>query len=580
MKKNHYPIFKKKPLLSLLPATTGIFKINAKLLLIAFTLLLSPAVIYAQSGETCATAINLTTLTSPYTSSTANAGNNASAPCGGGASPDLFYYISVPNNYILTIGQPTAGYNFVNAAFYGTCDNQTQLMCTNFSLQNIVWQNLTGSAQNVYWLQDGLSASGSFTLQWTLSPPATCAVPTNAEVILTSTTNANVSWETPVTGTAAGYEYAITTSATPPATGTATTQLSATNVAVTPDTDNYLHLRSVCSTQDGNSAWVTIPFRGGYCIPSNTASASYYISGITTEGGESNINNTGTGFSGYADYSASQPVSAYAGGSFFITATHPLGNYLYGVWIDWNRDYVFSENERFAFTGALASPASLGGIAVPADIAVGQYRMRIRNALQGSTAPCGEQGWGETEDYTIDVIDASGCFVPYALSISLSDSTHANLNWSEPILGSAPTGYEYVFSTLPAPPTGNGTATRDNFSSDEPYDPSQSAYLFVRTVCGDGMYSDWVTISILNTYSPQLIAENVIVYKDGTALNISSGTALMSSVTLYDTSGRMLYSQADINSTKTLITDLQIQQQVVIAEITTPKGKVSKRIIF
>ncbi|KGO84612.1 hypothetical protein Q765_20660 [Flavobacterium rivuli WB 3.3-2 = DSM 21788] len=577
MKKNYFINFKKISILTTLPV--NMFRATYKILLLALALL-SPLFSKAQSGETCATAINLATLISPYTSSTTNAGNNASASCGGGTSPDLFYYISVPNNYILTIGQPTAGYNFVNATFYGTCDNQTQLRCTNFSTQNVVWQNLTGTAQNVYWLQDGLSASGSFTLQWTLSPPATCPTPLNAEVTVSSPTNAAINWQVPNTGTISGYEYAVTTTNTPPASGTFTAQLAVQDIAITPDAYNYLHVRSVCSEQDGNSEWVTVSFYGGYCIPSNTASSAYYISGITTAGGETNINNTGTGFSGYTDYSASHSVSSYPGGSFSITATHPSGTYLYGVWIDWNTDFTFSENERYIFTGGLNSPANLGSIPIPANVTAGQYRMRIRNAFQGSPEPCGEHSWGEAEDYSVTVIDATGCFTPYALSVTLSDSTHANLNWSEPILGAAPTGYEYVFTTVPGPPTGNGTPVTDNFTSDEPYDPAQSAYFYVRTVCGDGQYSDWVTFEVLDAHSLQFTPNTIIVFKEQSTLQITSGNALITGVAIYDTSGRKLYSQANINSTKTAVTGLQLQQQVVIVEVTTPKGKVIKRIVF
>jgi hypothetical protein len=54
----------------------------------------------------------------------------------------------------------------------------------------------------------------------------------------------------------------------------------------------------------------------------------------------------------------------------------------------------------------------------------------------------------------------------------------------------------------------------------------------------------------------------------------------MTGVTIYDIRGSKLYSQSDINAADTTITNLQIQQQVIIVEVATTKGKVSKRIVF
>ena len=84
----------------------------------------------------------------------------------------------------------------------------------------------------------------------------------------------------------------------------------------------------------------------------------------------------------------------------------------------------------------------------------------------------------------------------------------------------------------------------------------------------------------LNTNTPQLNANSVMVYKEGTAININSGAAQINAVRVLDIRGRELYSKAGINATETAITGLQIQQQVLIVEIETVKGKVSKKIVF
>ncbi|KGO84610.1 hypothetical protein Q765_20650, partial [Flavobacterium rivuli WB 3.3-2 = DSM 21788] len=141
-------------------------------------------------------------------------------------------------------------------------------------------------------------------------------------------------------------------------------------------------------------------------------------------------------------------------------------------------------------------------------------------------------------------------------------------------------GYEYVFSPTATAPTGNGTATTATFIFDEVYNPAVSNYLFVRSTCGEGDYSEWVSRAVLDVTSPELAANNVIVYKEGNAINITTGTTLMTGLTIYDIRGSKLYTQSNINATNTVITNLQIQQQVIILEVTTAKGTVSKRIVF
>lgn len=536
------------------------------------------------AGNTCATAVDLTARTSPYSSTTTGADNVYTPSCYNTVAPDLFYSIQVPNGFTLTIGVTEIGYYGVYAVFYGACagNEQTEIACSETDIENVVWENLTGSTQTVYWVQDGWgSGSGAFTLAWQLSPPAACDTPRQLSTNVTSLTTTNVSWIAPNTGSPAGYEYAVNNSQTPPADGTFTTALSATGIAITPNVLTYLHVRSACG-EDGFSDWETYEFFSGYCVPQNTESTDFYISGITTSGGDTNISNTGTGFSGYTDYTATHSVSTYAGGTFSISATHPSDEYIYSVWVDWNNDFDFTDsNERIFSTDYVTSPAVLGSVIVPVGTPLGNYRMRIRNAFSGSPVPvCGNQGYGEAEDYTLTVIAAPTCFAPYGLAIEPTDSTTTNLRWSPPELGSAPQGYEYVLSTTATAPAGNGTPTTAIFIPDVVYNPAQSVYLFVRSICGDADFSEWATTSILDTDVPQLLEKSITVFKEGSSISITSSTALITGVTIYDIRGSKLYTQPDVNNSSTVTTGLQIQQQVVIVEVITTKGKVSKRLVF
>jgi len=532
------------------------------------------------AGDTCSTAVNLGQQTSPYTGTVAGAEDNYTPPCGVPTVGDMYYYIVVPNGYTLNLST-TSNNDSIHTVFYGSCSAQTTIECTNDDEGTTVWENLTGQAANVYYVQDGwFTDDGIFTLSWTLTPPADCDTPRELDVNQTSLTATNISWIVPNTGAPTGYEYSVTTEATPPADGTYTTQLFAENITVTPNTNSYLHIRSVCG-EESHSEWETYAFFSGYCIPENTGNTASYISGVTTAGGDTNFSNTGTGFSSYTDYTATHSVSTFAGGSFAITATHPSGEYIYSVWIDWNNNFDFTDSgERVISINNTASPVALGNIVVPAATPPGTYRMRIRNAAAEMPAPVCEPAQGEAEDYTLVVTPTPTCFPPYALAIEPADATTANLRWSPPELGEPVSGYEYVFSTLATPPAESGEPTTSFFIEGAAFNPAVSNYLYVRSNCGDGQFSTWATAAVLDNKLPQLAKNNVIVYKEGNAVNITSGNALITDVSVYDVRGSRLYNQNNINAAKAVISGLQIQHQVVIIQIATAKGKISKKIVF
>lgn len=88
------------------------------------------------------------------------------------------------------------------------------------------------------------------------------------------------------------------------------------------------------------------------------------------------------------------------------------------------------------------------------------------------------------------------------------------------------------------------------------------------------------TTDALSTNNPALTANNVIIYKDGATLNINTGIAQMTNVTIYDIRGRALYNQQGINNTTAIVTGLQPQQEMLIVEIDTAGGKVSRKVVF
>jgi hypothetical protein len=82
------------------------------------------------------------------------------------------------------------------------------------------------------------------------------------------------------------------------------------------------------------------------------------------------------------------------------------------------------------------------------------------------------------------------------------------------------------------------------------------------------------------TDNPILTANTVMVYKDGNNIKINSGTAEMISVNVYDINGRKLHTSDNINNTEAVISGLMVQQQLIIVEVNTLKGSVSKKVVY
>ncbi|AWI26960.1 T9SS type A sorting domain-containing protein [Flavobacterium pallidum] len=130
----------------------------------------------AKAQETCDTAIDLATLTSPYDGDTSTNTDDNLISCRNdgtaytNTSPDQYFYIMVPSGSTLNIRQSANDYDSTVVLFYGDCTNRTEIKCfDDDDLQPVTWANDTGSDQTVYWIQDGYgSDSGSFTLEWSI----------------------------------------------------------------------------------------------------------------------------------------------------------------------------------------------------------------------------------------------------------------------------------------------------------------------------------------------------------------------------------------------------------------------------
>ena len=84
----------------------------------------------------------------------------------------------------------------------------------------------------------------------------------------------------------------------------------------------------------------------------------------------------------------------------------------------------------------------------------------------------------------------------------------------------------------------------------------------------------------MGTDQPVFNSNSVSVAKSAQTINISAGSNTINAVTIYDINGRKIYNANGINNEETSINDLTASKQILIVEVSTAKGKVSKKIVY
>jgi PKD repeat protein len=156
---------------------------------------------------------------------------------------------------------------------------------------------------------------------------------------------------------------------------------------------------------------------GGYCTTNlNPSCGTGYITGVQVLG--TTLNNQNNGCIGspeaYFNYPATGNYTAniVRGNNYTINVT-TNSNDIISVWIDLNQDQVFASNEwAQVTTSSTAFATSSVIVTIPAGAALGQTRMRVRSRAfanpNAAADACTLFGSGETEDYTITIVNASG----------------------------------------------------------------------------------------------------------------------------------------------------------------------------
>ena len=199
------------------------------------------------------------------------------------------------------------------------------------------------------------------------------------------------------------------------------------------DQGYHFYIRSSCN-DDNKSDW-NGPVSYGYC-PAYSSIVSDYFSSITSQYAITNLL-----------YEAESATSSQIDQTATVVEVHEsqvfnlLTNYMgeangmqsVGVWVDWNKDFVFDEVDELMAFEVNSSPAKTLSILVPEGISEGDYRMRIRGQYGRVTSPspCGDDLWSATVDFTLNVSATPDCIAPSQVVEGNATYTSVELNWSQ-----------------------------------------------------------------------------------------------------------------------------------------------------
>ncbi|MFT5247914.1 MAG: hypothetical protein ACI943_002674, partial [Gammaproteobacteria bacterium] len=110
----------------------------------------------------------------------------------------------------------------------------------------------------------------------------------------------------------------------------------------------------------------------------------------------------------YGDYT-NLSTDIAQGGSYTFSSAVGYDDHFVSMWIDLDDSYSFSANERFvnALSCVTAGTPASESVIFSLDLPLGMHVMRVRTTYDndGALDPCADQEWGETEDYTINIVE-------------------------------------------------------------------------------------------------------------------------------------------------------------------------------
>ncbi|MCB0521976.1 MAG: hypothetical protein KDD27_23740 [Saprospiraceae bacterium] len=198
-----------------------------------------------------------------------------------------------------------------------------------------------------------------------------------------------------------------------------------------------------------------------YCAASADQTTNEKISNVQFN----TINNASTGTAGYEDFTAvTTTVAPGSTHNFTGTISNPFNSDQIIVWIDFNQNQSFADAGEQVFISPTGTGPHSGNIAIPANAALGNTRMRVRLHDTGAgpnATPCGNSTWGQVEDYTINI--ATPVMANIVIEATDANQPEIDTSNSDFIFTVKRTGNIAMPSTVNWAVSGSGTYAADEY---------------------------------------------------------------------------------------------------------------------
>ena len=147
-----------------------------------------------------------------------------------------------------------------------------------------------------------------------------------------------------------------------------------------------------------------------YCSSNGNNTNDEYIGRfqLNTIDNSSGVGTTSTGYSDFTGISTDLDLSTNY--TFTITPTWTGPTYAegYAIWIDYNQDGDFSDAGELVFSQAPTTTSPItSNFTIPGTATSGNTRLRVSMKYNGIPTQCEVFGYGEVEDYTVNILAAS-----------------------------------------------------------------------------------------------------------------------------------------------------------------------------
>lgn len=303
--------------------------------------------------------------------------------------------------------------------------------------------NLDGCQEYEYQLQSNCASETiAFGNSRFFQTDGCCTAPENVVVDIVSGNEVNFSWDAVTAAVSYDLRYRINGIPDWTTINTATNSLNLNSLESC--TIYQYQLRTICEGE--TTAWTGIGsfLTDGcgpcldleYCEPEDVLDSSEeFIAQVDIGGFFSNSSMADP--DGYADFGPSvEAFDLEAGLTYPILLTPGFtGGALtedWRIWLDTDHNGSFTSNEIIFDTESSTAPVD-GFITIPVTANLGVTRMRIVMRFSLATEACPFQGgFGEIEDYCVNIIPASECPVPDDFALTPLSFTEVGISW-EPV---------------------------------------------------------------------------------------------------------------------------------------------------